>query len=88
MCRCCNKNNNNNDDDVVVLYCQVSPKGSLPDFYNILLERPASDPAGYDILFVDAAAKVMMTCPRTRPFAQLFCRVAEVTASSLFDSQA
>ena len=30
----------------------------LPDFYNILLERPKDDPDGYDVLFVDAAAKV------------------------------
>ena len=29
----------------------------LPDFYNIVLERPIDDPAGYDVLFVDAAAK-------------------------------
>ena len=29
----------------------------LPDFYNIQLERPRDDPDGYDILFVDAAAK-------------------------------
>jgi hypothetical protein len=29
----------------------------LPDFYNIVLERPRDDPAGYDVLFVDAAAK-------------------------------
>lgn len=29
----------------------------LPDFYNIVLERPKDDPAGYDVLFVDAAAK-------------------------------
>lgn len=30
----------------------------LPDFYNILLERPKDDPDGYDVLCVDAAAKV------------------------------
>lgn len=30
----------------------------LPDFYNIVLERPKDDPDGYDVLFVDAAAKV------------------------------
>ena len=29
----------------------------LPDFYNIVLERPRDDPDGYDVLFVDAAAK-------------------------------
>lgn len=27
----------------------------LPDFYNITLERPKDDPAGFDMLFVDAA---------------------------------
>jgi SET domain-containing protein len=27
----------------------------LPDFYNILLERPRDDPDGYDLMFVDAA---------------------------------
>ena len=30
----------------------------LPDFYNIVLERPKNDPDGYDVLFIDAAAKV------------------------------
>lgn len=30
----------------------------LPDFYNILLERPKDDDGGYDVLFVDAASKV------------------------------
>lgn len=30
----------------------------LPDFYNIVLERPKDDPDGYDVLFIDAAAKV------------------------------
>ena len=30
----------------------------LPDFYNIMLERPRDDEGGYDILFVDAASKV------------------------------
>jgi len=29
----------------------------LPDFYNIVLERPKDDPQGYDVLYVDAAAK-------------------------------
>lgn len=29
----------------------------LPDFYNIVLERPRDDPAGYDVLFIDAASK-------------------------------
>lgn len=30
----------------------------LPDFYNIVLERPKDDPDGYDVLYIDAAAKV------------------------------
>lgn len=30
----------------------------LPDFYNIVLERPNDDEQGYDVLFVDAASKV------------------------------
>ena len=33
-------------------------KEELPDFYNIQLERPKDDPAGFDVLFIDAAAKV------------------------------
>ena len=38
----------------------VIKKGSgdeLPDFYNIVLERPRDDDAGYDVLFIDAASK-------------------------------
>jgi hypothetical protein len=31
----------------------------LPDFYNIVLERPRDDPTGYDVMFIDAAAKVL-----------------------------
>ena len=30
---------------------------TLPDFYNILLERPRQDPRGYGLLFVDASQK-------------------------------
>ncbi len=33
-------------------------KEELPDFYNIQLERPKDDPAGFDVLFIDAASKV------------------------------
>lgn len=33
----------------------------LPDFYNIVLERPRDDPSGYDVIFIDAAAKVRCT---------------------------
>lgn len=35
-------------------------KPMLPDFYNILLERPRQDPEGYGILFVDASMKSNM----------------------------
>lgn len=34
----------------------------LPDFYNIVLERPRDDPDGYDVLFIDAAAKARCAC--------------------------
>jgi hypothetical protein len=30
----------------------------LPDFYNIVLERPRNDSSGFDVLFIDAASKV------------------------------
>lgn len=41
----------------------------LPDFYNIVLERPREDPAGYDVLFVDAASKVTSApCKRDSAF--------------------
>ena len=30
----------------------------LPDFYNIVLERPRDDSKGYDVLFIDAAQKL------------------------------
>ena len=33
-------------------------KDELPDFYNIVLDRPKDDAAGYDVLFIDAASKV------------------------------
>jgi len=32
-------------------------KPTLPDFYNILLERPRQDPNGYGLMFVDAAQR-------------------------------
>ena len=32
-------------------------KPTLPDFYNILLERPRQDPKGYSILYVDASQR-------------------------------
>lgn len=34
----------------------------LPDFYNIVLERPKDDEQGYDVLFIDAASKVEHSC--------------------------
>ena len=37
-------------------------KDELPDFYNILLERPKDDAKGYDVLFIDAASKVACRC--------------------------
>ena len=35
-------------------------KPALPDFYNILLERPRHDERGYGLLFVDASDKANM----------------------------
>jgi len=35
-------------------------KPALPDFYNILLERPRQDPRGYGLVFVDASMKANM----------------------------
>eukprot|EP01041_Mallomonas_annulata_P010270 gene10270-21427_t len=35
-------------------------KPTLPDFYNILLERPRNDPSGYGMIFVDASQKANM----------------------------
>ena len=37
-----------------------SSKDELPDFYNIVLDRPKDDAAGYDVLFIDAASKVRL----------------------------
>ncbi|KAK9818057.1 hypothetical protein WJX72_006388 [[Myrmecia] bisecta] len=34
-----------------------NPHMGLPDFYNITLERPKDDEAGYDVVFVEAAQK-------------------------------
>ena len=30
-----------------------NPNQALPEFYNITLERPASNPGGYDVMFVE-----------------------------------
>ena len=35
-------------------------KPTLPDFYNILLERPRQDPKGYGIMWVDASQRANM----------------------------
>jgi hypothetical protein len=35
-------------------------KPALPDFYNILLERPRQDPNGYGLLYVDASQRANM----------------------------
>ena len=35
----------------------VMKKKSLPDFYNIMMERHKDDPEGYDILFIDPILK-------------------------------
>ena len=43
----------------------------LPDFYNIVLERPRDDPTGYDVIFIDAAAKVR----RIVMFLAVLCRI-------------
>jgi hypothetical protein len=32
-------------------------KPTLPDFYNILLERPRQDPEGYGLMYVDASQR-------------------------------
>ena len=36
---------------------QFGLKPALPDFYNILLERPRHDPGGYGLLYVDASQR-------------------------------
>lgn len=48
----------------------------LPDFYNIVLERPRDDPTGYDVLFIDAAAKVWtgIACAHRPECWQCLCR--------------
>jgi len=38
--------------------CGMQPE--LPEFYNMALERPKSDPRGYGLLFVDASRKASM----------------------------
>lgn len=41
-------------------YLKRRTSDKLPDFYNIILERPRDDPHGYQVSFVDAAAKVII----------------------------
>lgn len=33
------------------------PRMGMPDFYNITLERPKEDPAGYDLIYVEVSEK-------------------------------
>eukprot|EP00210_Caulerpa_lentillifera_P000252 g245.t1 len=38
-------------------YLKRRTSDKLPDFYNIILERPKDDPDGYQVSFIDAAAR-------------------------------
>ncbi|KAG7356205.1 SET methyltransferase domain containing protein [Nitzschia inconspicua] len=44
-------------DAISVIQQKKGLKPRLPDFYNMALERPQSDPRGYGLLFVDASRK-------------------------------
>ena len=44
-------------DAIDITQSRKSLKPALPDFYNMALERPQSDPRGYGLLFVDASRK-------------------------------
>lgn len=44
------------DQDVI----KKGGNDELPDFYNIVLERPRDDGGGFDVLFIDAASKVRL----------------------------
>ncbi|XP_024523733.1 histone-lysine N-methyltransferase ATXR3 [Selaginella moellendorffii] len=51
-------------------YLQKKDKEPLPEFYNILLERPKGDAAGYDLVVVDAMHKANFAsriCHSCRP---------------------
>jgi len=45
------------EDAIHITQKRKNLKPALPDFYNMTLERPQSDPRGYGILFVDASRK-------------------------------
>ena len=47
-------------DAVKVVQKRLRAKSSLNDFYNIVFERPADDPAGYDTFFVDPVRKCVL----------------------------
>ena len=51
-------------DVIIQAQKKFNLKPSLPDFWNILLERPRHDPNGYGLLFVDASQKANLgsTC--------------------------
>ena len=44
-------------DAISLIQQRNNLKPRLPDFYNMALERPQSDPRGYGLLFVDASRK-------------------------------
>lgn len=44
-------------DAISVIQQKKGLKPRLPDFYNMALERPQTDPRGYGLLFVDASRK-------------------------------
>lgn len=44
-------------DAIAMTQDRKNLKPALPDFYNMALERPQSDPRGYGLLFVDASRK-------------------------------
>mmetsp|Transcript_5214 Transcript_5214/g.10393 ORF Transcript_5214/g.10393 Transcript_5214/m.10393 type:complete len:1956 (+) Transcript_5214:214-6081(+) len=47
-------------DAITTVQRKVGIKPNLPDFYNMALERPRSDPEGFGLLFVDASRKASM----------------------------
>ena len=47
-------------DAITAVQRKVGIKPNLPDFYNMALERPRSDPEGFGLLFVDASRKASM----------------------------
>ena len=45
---------------ITITQRKVGMKPNLPDFYNMAMERPKSDPTGFGLLFVDASRKASM----------------------------